>query len=449
MGGGIRWRSASDPGPSKRFFWRLLGRMAPLVILLFLLWAYVLPYQAAVQIDKSLAVWARAHAGWRLERLGGGAYERSYHITWTAPEDRAPSIRAGLTVRIRPVGWSSDQGQRQWGWATFSLSMAPDSPIQMFRWPDDPWRLNGLVGWLGTWEMALPRSGPESGSAHLTYDPRSGRWQGALNLPAWTVKTPSSTWRFGRSSIDFDLNISPATGDSTPFAGILGEVGVDVRRLGWVGPTERGLVDDLQARLRQSAHHTGKLRDLIGSVSIGAARSVATTLGASQVTFGIFDAEPDVLQRLVDLGLRIPTLAVTPPAVATPDALWSALEHDRAQPALMDLLNALRRAEVHLDALRYQSPQGSVAVRGVAYGPRFSMSASSPQRASEAPCWQAQFAIEMDDAWLAQWPSDEALRWSARLQHRQNRWVGDFAYGAKGWQVSSRPVDISTIPPQD
>lgn len=424
--------------------------MAPLVILIFLLWAYVLPYQAAVQIDKSLAVWARAHAGWQLVRLGGGAYERSYRITWTAQEDTAPSIRAGLTVRIRPVGWSTDQGQRQWGWATFSLSMAPDSPIQMFRWPDDPWHLNGLVGWLGTWEMVLPRSGPESGSAHLTYDPRSGRWQGALNLPAWTVKTPSVTWRFGRSSIDLDLHTSTENGDTTALAGVLGEVGVDIRRLGWVGPVKRGLVDGLQARLRQSAHHAGFLRDLTGSLSFSAARSAATTLGGAQVTFGIFDAEPDVLQRLVDLGQRIPTIAVPPPSVATPDGLWSILAQDRTQPVLMDLLSTLQRAEVHLDAFRYQGPQGSLAFRGVAYGPRFSTTASSSnQGAGGAPCWQAQLAIEMDDAWLAQWPGNEVLRWSAWLQHRQNRWVGDFAYGAKGWQVSSRPVDISTFPPQD
>lgn len=443
--------STGDMKPGKSLFWRRMGRVIPLAVLLILLWGYVLPYQAGVQIDKALAVWMHNHAGWKLTRQSVGTYDRRYGIRWTGSSD-TPPIRATLTVQNRPVGWPTGMG-RQWGWATFSLALAPTSPIQLTRWPNDPWRWSGLIGWLGALDLHLPTTSPESGTAQLAFDPRSGRWSGTLNLPAWQLTTPDYTWRFGRSIVDLDLRVTDDSAQrrdiSSTLGGLLGEIGVDIRRLGWVGPKDRGLVDGVQFRLRQVSRQHGHLRDVIGSASLESVQRQGMPWGAAQATFGLYDAQPEVIHRLFALGR---TVMVSLPGRQTGRDLQPLLDefaHGRAHDALSEVLITLRRAEVRLDAFRYQGPYGGFSVAGTALGPRHPASPSSVAGYQTVRYWQAHLAVQMDDAWLAQWPSALVRGWLPWLRQRRDLWVGSFEHGASGWRIQPHPVDISTFRPQD
>ncbi|HUX81335.1 MAG TPA: hypothetical protein VMV35_00710 [Halothiobacillus sp.] len=438
--------------PRQVVFWRSMGRFVPLATLLLLLWGYVLPYQAGVQIDKALAVWVNHHDGWHLTRQRVGVYERRYQIRWGGSSG-SPPILATLQVQNRPVGWSTGAGH-QWGWGAFSLSLDPASAVQLTRWPDETWRWVGIIGWLGGLDMHLPMTSPKSGSAQLKFDARSGRWQGQLDLPAWRLTTPANTWRFGRSIIDLDLRSvadTPLDSDSIlPFGGLLGEVGVDIRRLGWVGPQDRGLVDGLHLRFRQISRQQGNLRDVIGSASVEAVQYQGKPLGSAQTTIALYDAEPEVISRLYALGSRVvmmlPDLRLDDPTQPLLDGFAQARVHD----AWSEVLIALRRAEVRLDAFRFHGPHGGFDAAGAAFGPRYQTDLSrGSSRRKAVRYWRANLGLQVDAAWLCAWPSDLTRIWQPWLQRQQGRWVGNFEHTATGWQIQKNPADISTFRPQD
>lgn len=431
-------------------FKRRLGRFLPLTILLVLLWGIVLPYQAGVQIDKSLAVWTHHHAGWQLTRQQVSAYDRRYLIRWAGASD-LPPILATLEVRNRPIGWPTGAGGRQWGWATFTLALDKTSPVQFTRWPDAPWAWRGLVGWLGALTLDLPTMSSESGSGQIEYDPRRGRWRGVIDLPAWRLTAPGYTWRFGRSSIDIDLRVddgAPTVMDSIlPYGWLLGEVGVDIHRLGWVGPTDRALIDGFHMRLRQVSSTQADLRDVIGSVSVRSVLYGGTPWGGVQTTFGLFGARPDTLGHLLVLGRMLaPTLPMTQRGHVAPAGLDEA--HGRFHEAFSALLSALDQAEVHLDAFRFHGPQGGFMVAGNASGPHHRDDEIHPAHPG-GRTWRAALTVQMDDRWLRACPPSMAADWLAWLHHRQARWVGQIEYGAGGWGMPSAPADISTFQPQD
>ncbi len=438
--------------PGRVIFRRRMARLVPFVILLLLLWGYVLPYQAGVQIDKALAVWVSNHDGWKLTRQRVDDYERRYQIRWEGSSG-FPPILATLQVQNRPIGWSTPTGH-QWGWGTFSLSLDPSSAIQLTRWPDETWRWAGTIGWLGGLDMRLPMTSPRSGSAQLRFDARSGRWQGQLDLPAWRLTTPAYTWRFGRSIIDLDLRSvadSSLSSDSIlPFGGLLGEVGVDIRRLGWIGPMDRGLVDGLHLRLRQIARQQGSLRDVIGSASVEAVQYQGEPWGSAQTTFALYDAEPEAINRLFASGrtvvMMLPELRTGDPTQTLADKFSQARAHDE----LSEVLIALRRAEVRLDAFRFHGPHGGFDAAGAAFGPRYQADLSRGRlRRKAVRYWQANLALRVDAAWLSAWPSAVTQIWQPWLQHQHGHWVGNFEHTAAGWQIQKRPADISTFHPQD
>lgn len=430
---------------------RRLLRLVPLVALLALLWGVVLPYQAGVQIDKSLSVWVHDHPGWQMTRQRAGAYHRRYQIRWLGSPEGAP-IRVTLQVQNRPIGWPTESG-RQWGWAAFTLAMDPASAVQLTRWPETPWRWTGRIGWFGGVNLSMPKTDRNSGSAWLTFDPETNHWRGQLDLPGWTLYAPAHIWRFGRSAIDLDVHEEGRPLDEQTIWDIdnlVGEMGIDIRRMGWVDGSQRGLVDQLQLRFQQTRQPRGHLRDVVGSVSVESLRVQGQPLGAAQMTLALYGAEPEVGRRLIALGGTAFSRMVALQQGGSMRAFVAGFSEGRAHDELSEMLIALRRAEIRLDALRYQGPSGGFSMTGHAFGPRYVAPATETAQAP-APLryWQAQVDLEVDDRWLVKevpgWPRIGAP-W---FTHADAHWWGTFTHSAQGWQSRRHPVDISTFLPQD
>jgi hypothetical protein len=112
------------------------------------------------------------------------------------------------------------------------------------------------------------------------------------------------------------------------------------------------------------------LRDVIGSASVEAVQYQGKPLGSAQTTIALYDAEPEVISRLYALGSRVvmmlPDLRLDDPTQSLLDGFAQARVHD----AWSEVLIALRRAEVRLDAFRFHGPHGGFDAAGAAFGPR-------------------------------------------------------------------------------
>jgi len=144
--------------------------------------------------------------------------------------------------------------------------------------------------------------------------------------------------------------------------------------------------------------------------------------------------------------MMLPDLRLDDPTQPLLDGFAQARVHD----AWSEVLIALRRAEVRLDAFRFHGPHGGFDAAGAAFGPRYQTDLSrGSSRRKAVRYWRANLGLQVDAAWLCAWPSDLTRIWQPWLQRQQGRWVGNFEHTATGWQIQKNPADISTFRPQD
>lgn len=362
--------------------------------LLIILWLYVLPYQTGVRLDQSLSGWVSDHPDWALKREERSLYQRHYQLRWQPGWASDPVV---LDVRVfsEPFGWSSQAG-RQWGWATFMLHMDPTSPVQIRHWPDRAIGVTGLVEGLGV--VRFDWAGSEAESNQLTYDRSNHTWQGMLNLPGWQIRTPTLRYLFGRTLIDLHLH-RHADATYSFWHGLDGELGVDIRRIGWgsvsppishqESPTSRsifpgsstsGLIDHLQWRIRLMPDFSGVRRDVIGSSALDTLQLDGHPLGGGQLAFAVYAADPDFAERFAALGRHI---------------LFNS--DSTTLQALAPVLSTLPSAEIRLDALRWQTPTGAMDISGKAFGPQsagFDPLTSLHDHEQVQAHWQAQAQLQ-------------------------------------------------------
>lgn len=422
-----------------------LWRGLVLAGLLFALWIYVLPYQTGVRLDQSLNGWVSDHPDWTLKRLERGLYQRHYQLRWQPDWASEPVV---LDVRVfpEPFGWSSPAG-RQLGWATFIVHMDTASPVQIRNWPDRPIAITGQVETLGL--VRFNWSGSEADSSQLIYDRSGHTWQGTLNIPGWQVLTPAHHYLFGRTLIDLHLHRRPDPSEAY-WRGLDGELGVDIRRIGWgaiphapddptetpgprssfLGSTTSGLIDHFQWRIRLMPDFSGGQRDVIGSGALDALQMNGQPLGGGQLAFAVYAADPDFAGRFVTLCRH----------------MLFAADATTTRQALIPVLSALHSSEIRLDALRWQTPSGAMDISGKAYGPRFSgvdpLRSFRDQEAQDH--WQAQAKLQFTGAiakappiaplvdWLDSWlpapiPRHTTLK-SAPVRL-------DLIYSPDGWEL--------------
>ncbi len=438
-----------------------LWRGPALVGLLIALWLYVLPYQAGVRLDQSLSSWISDHPDWTFKRGERSLYQRHYQLRWQ-PDWATEPVVLDVQVFPKPFGWSSQAG-RQWGWATFVVHMDPNSPVQIRYWPDRAIDVTGLVEGLGL--VRFDWAGRQADNNRLTYNRSSHTWQGTLNLPGWQIHTPTHRYLFGRSLIDLHLHRHGNLTDSF-WDGVDGELGIDVRRIGWgpASPTEShtesasGLIDHLQWRIRQMPDFSGMQRDVICSGTLDTLRLNGHSLGGGQLAFAVYAADPDFAERFAAMWQSI---LFTPDATSTRQALGS-------------VLSALQSAEIRLDALRWQTPTGNMDISGKAFGPQFAgfdpltnphdheqaqapspPPGLSPKQPHGQPFWQAIAQLQLGGTitqspliapfvdWLDSW-LPTPLSKSSPTGGTPVRFV--LTYSPDGWVMNRSKVD-SPLPP--
>lgn len=436
--------------PRQNQFWP--WRVLAFIVLLTALWGYVVPYQTGVRLDQSLNGWICDHPGWTLVRGERSLYQRQYELHWQPDWATEPVV---LAVRVfpRPFGWVSPAG-RQWGWATFSVRMDPNSPVQISRWPDRAFELTGQVEGLGL--VRFHWAAGEADHNQLLYDRPDQTWRGTLNLPGWQIITPTHHFLFGRTLIDFHLR-HREQGSHAFWRGLDGELGIDIRRIGWrktphsqsastqrsvrqstlIGLSPSGLVDHFQLRLRLMPDFSGGQRDVIGSGALDALQVDGRHLGGGQLAFAIYAADPDFAKSVAALWLQV---------------LFNT-EKTSTRLALTPVLSSLYSAEIRLDALRWQTPAGSIELSAKAFGPRFTGSdpLTSPHDHQQGQGqWQARAQLQFSGAimqaplmiplvdWLDSWLPVPLSRFAAP-QGTPVRLV--LAYSPKGWVLDQSEVE--------
>lgn len=426
------------PSRKKRpVLWRVLALLG----LLLALWLYVLPYQSGVRLDKALSQWVADHPDWSLRRLDSHFSQRHYQLRWQ-PRWATMPVLLNLALFPRPLGWPSPAGT-QWGWATFRLQVDPQSPIQIRQWPDQAMIATGLIETLGLVRLGLVNR--EAKEGRLTYDPRFDHWRGTLNLPGWQISTPTQQVLFGRTLIDIDSQqdmtvasplASPPTSQAS-WQGINGDFGIDIRRIGWrsrpqhasaepslpsrlPNATTNGLIDHLQGRLRLMPTVSGKRQDVICSATLQALQINGQPIGGGQFALAIYSARRDFMDRLFSLWqqrlLTDSANASIHLSTQSSPSPWFNLTGLMSTKTIAPVLDALQYAEIQLDALRWQSPTGQVALSGKAFGPRFTGNTSSTESnrasgpnnsVSTSPHWQAEVQIQFSGSGtrspLVQW----------------------------------------------
>lgn len=435
-------QTPAAPRRSSLWLWR--GLMLP--GLLIALWLYVLPYQTGVRLDQSLSGWVSDHPNWTLEREERSLYQRHYRLRWQSDWAAEPMV---LDVRVfpEPFGWSSPAG-RQWGWANFTVQMDPSSPVQIRNWPDRAIEITGQVESLGL--VRFNWVAGEADSNQLIYDRSGHTWQGTLNLPGWQVIAPTHHYLFGRTLIDLHLH-HRAEADYAFWRGLDGELGIDIRRIGWgeiphsqtsstessitrstlLGSSTSGLIDHFQWRIRLMPDFSGGQRDVIGSGALDALQLNGRHLGGGQLAFAVYAADPDFAQRFA--------------------ALWRHLlfntEATSTRQALTPVLSSLHSAEIRLDALRWQTPTGNMDISGKAFGPQFAgfdpLTSRREHELAQAH-WQAQAQLQFSGTimqapliaplvdWLNSW-FPAPIPKHATLKGVPNRLA--LTYSPDGWEL--------------
>ncbi|MHB1229736.1 MAG: DUF945 family protein [Halothiobacillus sp.] len=410
-------------------------RMAALLLLLAALWGYVIPYQSGVRLDKALAAWAAMHPDWQLVRLAQSPYQRDYQLIRHSRSSNAV-LTLDICLKSQPPGWPNVMGN-QWGWAGFELMLDPESRVQIQSLPitprASPLRVNGLVDWLGRLHFYLADS-PHAGSLILNTVQNS--WQGSLDVPGWTLRIGTADYLFGRTALDVDVQTHTEQGVMA-WRGLDGEIGIDIRRLGWVASGQRGLIDHIQLRLRQTPSDNGKQRTIAGSCTLDSVQVNQQPWGGGQLAFAIDDAEPEFIGHLATLITDMQTQLASHAAASTkmPDTLHLAhMLRALPQDTLPAVLVALRAAEVRLGALRWHGPSGQFELSGQAFGPRFA--------ADTAPQVEGKIAGPTQLIWQVHAQLREATTSDSPSGAPVN-----ISYSADGWQINGRPVDSSAIFP--
>ena len=223
-------------------------------------------------------------------------------------------------------------------------------------------------------------------------------------MPGWQVITPTHHYLFGRTLIDLHLH-HRADAAYAFWRGLDGELGIDIRRIGWgeithpqpsstesslprsafLGSSTSGLVDHFQWRIRLMPDFSGGQRDLIGSGALDALQLDGRHLGGGQLAFAVYAADPDFAERFA--------------------ALWRHLlfntEATSTRQALTPVLSSLHSAEIRLDALRWQTPTGNMDISGKAFGPQFDgldPLTGPHDHEQEQAHWQAQAQLQFSGA---------------------------------------------------
>ncbi|MHB9020669.1 MAG: DUF945 family protein [Halothiobacillus sp.] len=414
----------------RRWLWRTVA----LLLLLAALWGYVIPYQSGVRLDKALAAWAAMHPDWQLIRLAQSPYQRDYQLIRQSRSGDAV-LKLDICLKSQPPGWPDAMGN-QWGWAGFELMLGPESRVQIQPLPITPLvyplRVNGLVDWLGRLHFYLADS-PHAGS--LILNTAQNSWQGSLDVPGWTLRIGTADYLFGRTALDVDVQMHAEQGVMA-WRGLDGEIGIDIRRLGWVVGAQRGLIDRIQLRLRQTPSDNGKQRTIGGSCTLDSVQVNHQPWGGGQLAFAIDAAEPEFIGHLATLITDMQTqLAQHAASPKVPDAPHLAhMLRALPQDTLPAVLVALRAAEVRLGALRWHGPSGQFELSGQAFGPRFAEDTA------------AQVAGKIAGPTQLTWQVHAQLREAATSGPPSDALV-NISYSADGWQINGRPVDSSAIFP--
>ena len=324
----------------------------PLLIatLLVLIWAVVVPYQAAVRIDQALSKWVRNQPDMQLIRSAQSPFLRDYQIRWQPAGSAALILNLQLHTRP-PAFWL---GQVTWGQLT--LRVDAHSPWQIHHWNRQPFSLDGSVTGLGRWQLTQSAPASASDEIHIARAPGSGDWQLTGNWPGLILTHGDHTLWLGRCRLLLRQQTTAEGWDT--------QASLQIRRLGWRFDDDRGQLDQLD--LRWNNFTTANTHRVSGAAGLMMQRVIRSedpdrapgVFQANGQWHGVTEAFPAAVGHLLNTALG--TAATAPLSLSR---LWAQITTNRTpiriSEALDEVLQAAGRGVVLLDSAHWGDSAGN------------------------------------------------------------------------------------------